>query len=69
MFTSSSSLAVEKAGESVGSSFNVTLAGSAGSSASMGAKMQRDSRHSGFTLHNNRSKKKQIKSMADAFFY
>lgn len=48
--TCSSSLAVEKEGESDGSSFRVTLAGRAGSRASMGAMIQWDSRHSSFTL-------------------
>lgn len=50
LFISSSSLALEKEGESDGSSLSVTLAGRAGSRASMGAMMQWDSRHSGFTL-------------------
>ena len=53
LFISSSSLAVEKEGESDGSSLTVTLAGRAGSSANMGAMMQWDSRHSGFTLTTN----------------
>lgn len=59
LFSSSSSLAAEKEGESVGRSFSVTLAGRAGSSASMGAMMQWDSRHSGFPL---KTKKKNIKT-------
>lgn len=54
LFSSSSSLAAEKEGESVGRSFSVTLAGRAGSSASMGAMMQWDSRHSGFPLKKNK---------------
>lgn len=59
LFSSSSSLAAEKEGESVGRSFSVMLAGRAGSSASMGAMMQWDSRHSGFPL---KTKKKNIKT-------
>lgn len=50
LFISSSSFAAEKEGESDGSSLSVTLAGRAGSRASMGAMMQWDSRHSGLTL-------------------
>lgn len=50
----SSSLAAEKACESVGSSLSVILAGRAGSRANMGATMQWDSRHSGFTLKRHR---------------
>lgn len=50
LFISSSSFAAEKEEESVGSSLSVMLAGRAGSRASIGAMMQWDSRHSGFTL-------------------
>lgn len=50
MLISSSSLAATREGASVGSSLSETLAGRAGSSASMGAMMQWDSRHSSFTL-------------------
>lgn len=57
LLMSSSSLAAEKEGKSVGSSFSVTLAGRAGSSASMGAMMQWDSRHSGLTLQSRRTKR------------
>lgn len=57
--TCSSSLAVEKEGESDGSSFRVTLAGRAGSRASMGAMIQWDSRHSGFTLQTETQKYKE----------
>lgn len=50
LLISSSSLAATREGASVGSSLSETLAGRAGSSASMGAMMQWDSRHSSFTL-------------------
>lgn len=50
LLINSSSLAATREGASVGSSLSETLAGRAGSSASMGATMQWDSRHSGFTL-------------------
>lgn len=49
------SLAAENTRESAGSSLSVTLAGRAGSRASMGATMQWDSRHSGFTLKTTKS--------------
>lgn len=60
LLISSSSLAAEKAGESVGSSFSVMLAGRAGSRASMGAMMQWDSRHSGLTLKTKTKQQQQI---------
>lgn len=61
MATWSSCLAVVKEGEREGSSFRVTLAGRAGSKASMGARIQWDSRHSGFTLKTNKRHKDRIK--------
>ncbi|TNN63146.1 hypothetical protein EYF80_026610 [Liparis tanakae] len=54
LFIGSSSLAAEKEEESAGSSLRVTLAGRAGSRASMGAMIQWDSRHSGLTLRRRR---------------
>lgn len=59
LLMSSSSLASAKEGERDGSSLSVTLAGRAGSRASMGAMMQWDSRHSGLTLRTNGQKKKE----------
>lgn len=55
LLNASISLAAENTGESAGSSLSVTLAGRAGSRASMGATMQWDRRHSGFTLKTTKS--------------
>lgn len=63
LLISSSSLAAEKEGESVGSSLSVTLAGREGSRASMGAMMQWDSRHSGLTLKKNKKQQQTHYSM------
>lgn len=60
LLISSSSFTAEKEEESVGRSLSVTLAGRAGSRASMGAIMQWDSRHSGFPLNMKKQTKKTI---------
>lgn len=60
----SNSFAVAKEGDSVGSSLRETLAGRAGSSASMGAMMQWDSRHSGFTLKTTRKHNNSLAQVA-----
>lgn len=56
LLISRSSFTAEKEEESVGRSLSVTLAGRAGSRASMGAIMQWDSKHSGFTLKMKKNK-------------
>lgn len=55
LLSASISLAAENTRESAGSSLSVTLAGRAGSRANMGATMQWDRRHSGFTLKTTKS--------------